>query len=118
MAESVEVEGADTLARGLKKVADDLEQLDQEADAVGKLILAAAKARAPVRTGNLVASGSSSGSAVTFSAPYAPPIHWGWATRGIEPNPFAWSAAERTEPAWIAVYQDMLQADLNKVRGA
>jgi hypothetical protein len=114
----VEIEGGDQLARGLKKVADELGQLDQEADAVGKLILAAAKARAPVRTGQLAASGTSKGSGVTFSAPYAPPIHWGWAMRGIQPNPFAWAAAERTEPAWLGVYTDMIQDDLDKVKGA
>jgi hypothetical protein len=118
MAGEVSIEGGDQLARSLKKVADELEQLDQEADAVGKLILAAAKARAPVRTGNLVASGSSRGSSVTFSAPYAPPIHWGWAMRGIEPNPFAWAGAERTEPAWLAVYSNMIQDDLDRVKGA
>lgn len=111
------LEGADQLSATLHRAGDEIAKLDESADAVGKLILEASRTRAPVRTGNLVASGGYKGSQVTYEAPYSGPIHWGWAARGIQAQPFLWGAANATQAAWLDVYANLVQEELNKVRG-
>jgi hypothetical protein len=75
-----------------------------------KLILRAARTRAPVVTGHLRSTGALGQEGVVFSAPYAGPIHWGWRARNIKPNPFLIRGAEATVDEWIAIYQDELTA--------
>jgi hypothetical protein len=112
---TAEVLGADNLARGLRKFADGLPTMDPKE--AGRIMLAAAKERAPVKSGNLRASGSVDGAGVKFTAPYAPPIHWGWRARNITPNRFALEGARATEGAWLDVLTEDIQAGLDKIKG-
>jgi hypothetical protein len=112
---ATEVHGADRLATDLRDYAASLGSVPPAQ--VGRIMLDAAKARAPVVTGMLRASGVWNG-AVTFTVPYAPPIHWGWRARNIRPNPFALAGIEASERVWSAAYENELQADLDKIEGA
>ena len=49
---------------------------------------------------------------------YASPIHWGWRTRGIDPNRFVYDTAEETQSEWLDVWRDDVQKTLDQVKGA
>lgn len=119
---TVEVVGEDNLALTLRRFASGLDDMAKSHREVADLALRAARARAPVKTGRLRASGrvASTGGYgdILFTAPYAAPIHWGWPARNIAPNLFATKAIEQTQEAWLDVYSDALQEDLGKVKGA
>jgi hypothetical protein len=112
---AAEVHGANELADGLRNYAQSLGSVVPAQ--VGRIMLDAAKARTPVVTGTLRASGAWNG-AVTFTVPYAPPIHWGWRSRNIRANPFALAGIEASERAWSAAYEADIQRDLDKIEGA
>lgn len=108
----VRVVGADNIANGLEDVLRAVPRLD--AKAVGDIILRAARARTPVRSGQLRASSRSQGMDVVYAAPYAAPIHWGWKARNIEPNRFLYQGAEASTDAWLQAFTDALQEDLDR----
>ena len=123
--EHVRVEGLGALVRELKRAGESIDDLKEANQAAGRIVLDAAEARVPRRTGRLAASGRVNRAAkkaeVRFGSarvPYAAPIHWGWAKRHIKPHPFVTDAAEATQPAWLAEYERELQKVLNKVGGA
>jgi hypothetical protein len=120
----MQVDGARELRRTLKQAGDDLNDLKDVHAAVGRLVAERAQATAPRRSGKLAASvranRAASGSAIVAgraSVPYAGPIHWGWRRRRIEPNPWISEAAQATEPQWVAVYTDGVQAVMDNVNG-
>jgi hypothetical protein len=113
---TIRVVGGDRIAYGLRNTSDNLEDIKAERAAV--IMLRAAKLRAPVKSGELRASGMTFPNGIMFTAPYAPPIHWGWPKRNIKPNRFALEGVEESRPEWIAVYQDTIQTDLDKIEGA
>jgi hypothetical protein len=108
----VRVVGADHVAKGLEDVLRAVPRLD--ANAVGNVILQAARARTPVRSGQLRASGRAQGMNVVYTAPYAAPIHWGWKARNIKPNKFLYQGAEASADAWLQAFTDALQEDLDR----
>ncbi len=120
----IRVDGLRRLRRDLKRVVgklDDLKLANAKALAV---VVPAAQARAPRRTGALAGSlrGNKSASRATVSAggarlPYAGPIHWGWPARQIEAQPFIADAAVATEPAWLPAYEADVQAAVDLVNG-
>ena len=119
---TAELEGVATLVATLKAAQAELEDLTDAQDDAADLIVSQARARAPKQTGRLAASLRSvktKGRAVTGSdLIYAPPIHWGWRARNINPNRFLLEAAEDTESQWVAIYDKDVQQALDKVRGA
>lgn len=99
----IDVDGADRVARGLRRAAGDLGELGEPAaDAAARL----AARLAPVLTGRLRASISSNAAGpagrVHVGVVYAAPIHYGWPARGISPQPYA-DADLLTAPAVTAV---------------
>lgn len=52
------------------------------------------------------------------AVPYAGPIHWGWPSHNIEPQPFIAAAAQDTEPQWLGLYERDVQRTLDRVKGA
>lgn len=121
----VEVVGAKELRKSLKAAGDDLGDLKGVHQAVGNLVVSAARGQAPVRSGALAGSlrasrvaGGVTVRAGSGSVPYAGPIHWGWPARNIKANPFILDAAQATETAWVALYEDEVNRILDRVEGA
>jgi phage gpG-like protein len=120
-AQTVTVQGDDTLRRTLAAAADDLEHLDQSESA--RLVQQRAQARAPKRSGTLAASVTAkdlgNGTAVVGSAlVYAPVIHNGWAAHNISPQPFLTEALADSTSLVEAVSLRETQHIMAKVRGA
>lgn len=121
----IEIAGLGKLAKALKQIDEDLpaelKSINREAaEDVARL----ARTLVPVRSGRLLASiraGSTikSGTVKTGKAkvPYAPPIHWGWAKRGIRPNPFLLDALDRRRDEVEATYVKQLSALTDKAFG-
>lgn len=108
----VQVEGLRELRRRLRRIDGGLAQLKTVNKATADYIASAARPGTPHRTGRLAASLRTSGTnragvirAGTARVPYAGPIHWGWPRRNIAPQPWLIEAAQRTELAWTARYQ-------------
>jgi hypothetical protein len=108
----VKVTGADDIAAGLERVLREAPHMKPRE--VGRIVLQAARNRAPVVTGKLRASGKADGMSVTFHAPYSAPIHWGWKARNIEPNPFLVKGTESSVDAWLQAFADALQVELDR----
>lgn len=113
----IEVHGARELAAAMRAAGVALSDLNEANQAAGSVVLSAANP--PRRSGKLAASGrvgrARSRARVTYSKVYAPPVHWGWPRRHIDPNPWLSIAAKVTEPAWQAIYLGALQDVADKV---
>lgn len=123
-ANTVRVVGLPRLVATLRAAEVDLDELKVATSAAGQIVLAAATATAPRRTGRLASSGKASKNrrraTITFGAaavPYAGPIHWGWPRRHIAANPWVSKAAQATEPTWTQAYVRELDAILARVEG-
>lgn len=108
----VRVTGVDNIAQGLEQVLREAPHMRPRE--VGKIILQAARNRAPVRSGALRASGVADGMHVSFTVPYSAPIHWGWKARNIKPNPFLVKGTESSADAWLQAFTDALQVELDR----
>jgi len=109
--EAVRVEGLAQFVRAMKAAEVDVDDLKDANQAAGAIVLNAAQARAPRRTGALAGSGRANRAVrkavIRFGSarvPYAGPIHWGWPRRHIRPQPFALDAAQASEPVWLGIY--------------
>jgi HK97 gp10 family phage protein len=109
----LEIQGGKELAASLGQLGDDLARTAPQQ--AFSLILSAAEARAPVRTGALRASGFVQGDTVGFGVRYAVPVHWG--ARGRPARPFLRDAIRQTEDQWLKVYEEDVQKQLDNVRG-
>lgn len=120
----VQVEGARELRKALKKAGEDLGDLKALNQAIGNVVVAAARGKAPTRTGALGGSlraanivGGVTVRAGSAGVPYAGPIHWGWPARNIKAQPFVVEAAQSTEAEWVAMYEAEVDRILEKVEG-
>jgi hypothetical protein len=108
-----ELEGEQAVLAALHQTVSGLGDLKQANQGASQIVVAAARGRAPRRTGRLAASGQGvpkdKQASITFSVPYANPIHWGWRARNIRAQPFAITAAEATQPQWLRRYEDNIQ---------
>ena len=122
----IEIEGIRDLARTLRKAGqegarDMLLAANKEA---AKTVEQTARPLVPQRTGKLVSSLKSSGTARggvvqvgRMAVPYAGPIHFGWLRRHIRPNPFLFEAMDRRRVEVEEIYQTRLDELLESVRG-
>ena len=121
---AIEVEGAKQLRKALTELGDDavdeLKAVNKEAVDV---VLAEALTHVPVKSGRLLETVRASATKTRGSVragfkrvPYAGPVHFGWAARGIEPNLFLYDAIDVQRDEVIAVYEDNI-AKLIKRRG-
>lgn len=117
-----EVVGMKDVSRALQRVGD-FETMREMKSAnldAAQVVADQAKVEVPVRSGKLrktiKASGTSKESFVRAGSPkavpYAPPVHWGWARRGISPQPFVYEAWDRR----IGQVKDAYEKQLNKLR--
>lgn len=120
----VQVQGRAELVRTMRAAGADLRDLNAANREAAAVVVPAAAAASPRRTGRLAASGRPAGTRtqalVRFGStalPYGPPIHFGWHARNIAPNPFAFEAAQRTEPQWTVVYTRAIDDILATIRG-
>ena len=122
MSGAFKVRGADELERTLHQAGQDVTDLHVPNAKAGDLIVGAARARAPKRSGRLASSLAPvvSATAVTVAShlPYAGPVHWGWPARHIAAQPFLSDAATSTETTWAGYYETELDAILDLVHGA
>lgn len=123
---AVRVEGLDELRRSLRRVKD--AELDQEMKKIhldlAREVLQLAEPKVPVRTGALKASLRAAGTVRDAigrvgkaSVPYAAPVHWGWAARGIKPRPFLTDAAEALERDIVDRYDRQVAEMLDRTIG-
>lgn len=119
-----ELLGARELHASIEQANGELADLSTAHAQTGHTIAAAASAIAPHRTGRLAGSGQGGASGgravVTFggpSVPYAAVIEYGWAARGIRPQPYATTAAQRTEPQWTAFYEAEVARIIGDIHG-
>lgn len=121
----IQIDGMREIRRTLRKAGDDLDDLKQANAQAASIAGDGGKARSPFRFGTLRGSIRTAGTktagiirAGRKTVPYANPIHWGWPTRNIEPNPFLAAGAQHTEPQWLPVYLDTLETIMKQVKGA
>lgn len=119
---TVRIDGARELRAALKRAGVDLRDLRAAHKSAAEIAAAAARANTPVLTGALagtVRAGATQTRGViragSARVPYANPIHWGWARRGIAPNPFASEGAQQSESRWADVYRREVDRLLEKV---
>ena len=118
MSERVQVIGADRLASTLGDAADALSDFSEPAQRAAVLIARAARSRAPRRSGRLGSSLVATAGVVSSQVIYAGVIHYGWSARRISGDPFLTDAATATEPSWLPLYADRVDAALALVKGA
>lgn len=121
---TVRVDGVKNLRRTMKKAGDDLADLKEAHRESADIAATGARPLVPVRSGALAASLRSTGTKTAgiirsggARVPYAGPIHWGWPSRGIAPQPFMATGAEETEPQWLPVYLSAVDRALAKIKG-
>ena len=124
-APGVRVEGLSRLNSTLKRFAGDVEGMKGANVRVSQLVIQHARSRTPRRTGALAASmrpAQAKGRATIYAGgarlPYANPIHWGWASRGITAQPWLVDTIHATEPQWLRLYETEIETALRRVRGA
>lgn len=120
----IRIEGQRELRKTLRQAGDDLEDLKAAHKAAAEVAAGGSRPLAPVRSGLLagtIRAGGTKTSAVVRAGkkavPYAGPIHWGWAARGIEPQTFLADGAKRTEPQWVELFYQAMEKALKKVKG-
>lgn len=110
----LEIEGLKQVQRTLKDFSkatrDEMKEVHREA---GEIVVEGALRIVPFRTGRLAASLKSNptmrqgrvrvGSA---SVPYAGAIHFGWAARNIQPNPFIYDVLDERRQAVYNAYAE------------
>lgn len=122
---TVELVGARKLRTALRRADVDMSTLRAPNLAAARIVAGVGAARAPRRTGTLAANvrpGATRSAGVVRAGgarvPYAAPIHWGWPSRHIQPNPFLADAAAATEPMWIRAYMAEMERIVSRVGAA
>lgn len=121
---AVRVAGLPALRRDLQRIAGDLDDLERANAAALRVVVPAANARAPRRTGRLAGSirGNKSPGRATVSAggpgvTYAGVVHYGWPARNLAEQPFLVDAAHDTESTWVPLYVADVEHALDRVAG-
>ena len=100
-----EVEGLQSVSKALQKAGafETMREMKSANLEAAQTVADQSKVEVPVRSGKLQksikVSGTSKESFVRAGSPkttpYANPIHWGWARRGISPQPFIYEAWDK-----------------------
>jgi phage gpG-like protein len=118
---TVEVRGADTLARTLRTAAQEISHLDAAHQAAGAAVAAKARPRTRRKTGRLAASWTvrvtADGAEVGSPVNYAGVQEYGWAAHNISPSrALTGGLADATDPV-ARIYFDAVDGAIGKVRG-
>jgi hypothetical protein len=122
------VEGIRTLRRHLKRAGVDLQDLKDTHKKIADEVIEEARRRAPVSNlptrgrlrDSLRPAGYAASAVVRASGrtvPYANPIHWGWPSRHIKPNPFVLDAAESQWGEVNNMYLHAIESIIAEVEG-
>lgn len=120
---TIKVENLGKLVRELRKVNPDLvKELKAANRAIADDLVPFAKTKVPVRSGRLrdsIRAGATIRSGVVRAGkkavPYAAPIHFGWPSRRISPNPFLWDALDGRRGEIEAEYIDRVTEIVGRV---
>jgi len=114
------------LQKDLKAVGPEMvAELKEGNKALGEIVSERARELVPVKSGALLktirAAKAAGGSKVSAGTPsftskvnYAAPIHFGWAARNIEPQPFLYDALDDRRDEVVAAYEKQTAALLKK----
>ena len=118
--DSVKIEGLSKLQRDLRKLSTDALDINKEEfletnKRVAEIIIGESKKYVPVLTGALAQSVRNASTkksakvrAGNVGVPYAGPIHFGWPSRGIRPNPFFYDAIDNRRDEVRDRYVDLV----------
>ena len=116
------IEGLSRFRSTLRKAGADMADMKRANQAAAETVARAAADRAPRRSGTLAGSlrprKQVARARIESLLIYAAPIHWGWAARNINPQPFLLEAATGTQSEWLAQYEADLQRIVDGVQGA
>lgn len=119
---TVEVRGADTLARTLGSAAHDLEDMREPGQASAAQLLNSARSKAPRLSGRLASSLTADTGPVlvevTSGLEYAGRTHYGWPAVGQQAQPFLTDALAELDNTIVDNYQAQVLRALGKVKGA
>lgn len=118
---TVRVEGLNECVRSLKKLGDDLGDLKEANNTLGREIASRASAVAPKRSGRLAASIKTNKAAKKVQikaggtrAAYAGVIEYGWPARNIRPQPFLRKAAFENRNYIVEEYEKNIKQVIKK----
>jgi len=124
----VEITGLNEVLRDLRRLKDkDTPKAIRAANLdAAKAVVPTAKAEAPRRSGRLAASVGARATAKAGSVkagsgvrvPYAGPIHFGWWSHGIQPNPFLYRAVDRRIGEVYAAYVKQMEKAIARFNGS
>jgi len=124
--EAVKIEGLSKVQRQLRKLSSDALDLNKSEfletnKKVAEIIIGESKKYVPVLTGalaetvrNVSTKKSAKVRAGNVGVPYAGPIHFGWPSRRIKPNPFFYDAIDRRRSEVASRYADLIDALTSK----
>lgn len=120
----VQVDGRTQLVASMRAAGVNLKDLNAANKAAAEVATPAAVSAAPAVSGRLAGTGRAAGTRAaalirfgSAAVPYAPVIHFGWSGHNIEPQPWAFQAAQSTEPQWTAVYEQEIEKILDTIKG-
>lgn len=137
--EMVSVEGLGTTIKAMKELGASREVLTEPGYQAAMILINAARPLIPVKTGTLASTArprrtqyGASVQAGGTRAPYANPIHWGWAVvshahrgtllpgtyRGIKPQPFFTEALGYTQQEILENYEKLMRDAIDKLPGS
>lgn len=124
---AIQIDGGRETRRKLRQAGDDLSDLKDLHKRLADDIAGTAKTKVPVRDGRLKRSirGSGTKTAARVRAgnnqknfrngvPYAGPIHFGWAERGIRPQPFMYEALDNRRQEVVDRYNAEVRSIINR----
>lgn len=127
MKPAIQIDGGRETRRKLRQAGDDLSDLKDLHKRLADDIAGTAKTKVPVRSGRLKRSirGSGTKTAARVRAgnnqknfrhgvPYAGPIHFGWAERGIRPQPFMYEALDNRRQEVVDRYNAEVRSIINR----
>jgi hypothetical protein len=116
------VEGARETRRAFREIGDDMSDLRELHKRLADDVAGTAKTKVPVRSGRLQRSIRGSGTKTAArvragnnrksgpsSVPYAAPIHFGWGSRGIRPQPFLYEALDDRRQEVVDTYNRQIR---------
>jgi hypothetical protein len=134
----VSVEGLGVTIKAMKELGASREVLTEPGYQASLILIAAARPLIPVKTGTLASTArpkrtqyGASVMAGGAKAPYANPIHWGWAVvstshrgslkpgtyRGIKPQPFFTDALGYTQDEILENYERLMRKAIDNLPG-
>ena len=125
-ADAVKIEGLSKIQRDLRKLSTDALDLNKEEfletnKRVAEIIIGESKKYVPVLSGNLAANIRNASTkkaakvrAGSVAVPYAGPIHFGWPSRAIKPNPFFYDAIDRRRNEVTQRYASLVDSLITK----